>query len=66
MLPYNDNPMDYWSGFFTSRQASKKQVRDAQANLHASSKLYALKVLDQKTTDTEIKYMLWAKENLLD
>lgn len=28
MMPYSDNPQDYWSGYFTSRQASKKQVRD--------------------------------------
>jgi hypothetical protein len=28
MFPYSDNPQDYWSGYFSSRQAAKKQVRD--------------------------------------
>lgn len=28
MFPYSDNPQDYWTGYFTSRQAAKKQVRD--------------------------------------
>ena len=28
MFPYADNPQDYWSGYFSSRQAAKKQVRD--------------------------------------
>jgi len=42
MFPYADQPNDYWTGYFTSRAAAKGQVREGQANLHASSKLYAL------------------------
>jgi lysosomal alpha-mannosidase len=37
MFPYADNPQDYWSGYFTSRQAGKKQVRVGQSNLHGST-----------------------------
>lgn len=60
MFPYADQPNDYWTGYFTSRANSKKQARDGQANLHASSKLYALKALNQSTTDADIKEMLSA------
>lgn len=28
MFPYSDNPQDYWSGYFASRQSAKKFVRD--------------------------------------
>lgn len=45
MFPYSDNPQDYWAGYFTSRQAAKKQVRDGQANIHASNYLFSLRVL---------------------
>jgi lysosomal alpha-mannosidase len=46
MFPYADHMDDYWTGYFSSRANSKKQIRDGQANLHASNKLYGLKVID--------------------
>ena len=46
MFPYSDLPSEYWTGYFTSRPNSKKQVRDGQAHLHASNKLFSLKVLE--------------------
>jgi alpha-mannosidase len=42
MFPYADHQDDYWTGYFTSRANSKKQIRDGQANLHSSNKLYSL------------------------
>ena len=30
-FPYSANKNSYWSGFFTSRPAFKKQVKDANA-----------------------------------
>lgn len=51
MFPYGEHFTDYWTGYFTSRANAKKQVRDGQANLHASSKLYAMKVLDGSSSD---------------
>ena len=51
MFPYADNPTDYWTGYFSSRANSKKQIRDGQANLHASNKIYAMKVLDASASD---------------
>jgi hypothetical protein len=41
MMPYADNPDEYWSGYFTSRANSKKQIRDGSATLHASNKIFA-------------------------
>jgi hypothetical protein len=48
MFPYADLPEDYWTGYFTSRPNYKKYVRDGQANLLASNKLYSAKVIDQE------------------
>ena len=53
MFPYADGDRDYWTGYFTSRALAKRQVRDGQSNLHASSKLYSHKVIDQSTTQEE-------------
>lgn len=66
MFPYADKPEDYWTGFFTSRANSKSQIRGAQANFHASNKLYAMKVLDQATSAVQIEQILDAKHGMLD
>lgn len=39
MFPYADNPEDFWTGYYTSRQWAKIQVRDGQSNLHAAGLL---------------------------
>lgn len=46
MFPYADGDRDFWTGYFTSRANSKKQVRDASSNLHGATKLSASKVID--------------------
>lgn len=66
MFPYADKPEDYWTGFYTSRANSKSQIRGAQANFHASNKLYSMKVLDQATSTTQIEQILDAKHGMLD
>ena len=66
MFPYADHPNEYWTGYFTSRANSKSQVRFAQANLHASNKLFAEKSIAQETTDEEISKMQNVKEEMLD
>jgi alpha-mannosidase len=66
MFPYADNPQDYWSGYFASRQAAKKQVRDGQANLHASAQLLSRKVVQADADDAEIAAILSAKADMLD
>ena len=45
MFPYADGENDYWTGFYTSRAQAKNYDRQTQANLHASNKLYAQKLL---------------------
>lgn len=66
MFPYADNPQDFWTGYFASRQAGKKQVRDGQANLHASSQLLAKTVLQTDATDAQVEEILSAKADMLD
>lgn len=61
MFPYSDNPQDFWTGYFSSRQAGKKQVRDGQANLHAANFLYAMKAIQEGTSAEEMKYILAVK-----
>jgi len=66
MMPYADQPNDYWSGYFTSRANSKSQIRFASSNLHASNKLYTEKVLDQESTPAQVAEVLDANFAMLD
>jgi lysosomal alpha-mannosidase len=66
MFPYADSPQEYWTGYFTSRANSKKQIRDGQANLHASSKLYSYQVISQNTTDAEIANITTVRDSMFD
>lgn len=66
MMPYGDNPQDYWTGYYTSRQAAKKQVRDGQAHVHASNRKFAEAVVQQETEESEIEQIMAAKEDVLD
>lgn len=66
MMPYADNPNDFWSGYFTSRANQKIYIRDGQSSLHSSNKLYSLKVLDKLATDAQIEEVLFKKYRMLD
>mmetsp|Transcript_14834 Transcript_14834/g.23007 ORF Transcript_14834/g.23007 Transcript_14834/m.23007 type:complete len:115 (+) Transcript_14834:1197-1541(+) len=66
MFPYSDEKNDFWSGFFTSRPTMKKQVKDGSANFHASSKLFAQRVINQQVSDHEVTEILEAKEGMMD
>ena len=46
MFPYGDNPNDFWTGYYVSRQSAKKFVRDGSAKIHAFSKMYSEKVIN--------------------
>ena len=46
MFPYADSSTSFWTGYFTSRPNDKSYIRRGSHNLHASNKLYALKVID--------------------
>lgn len=66
MFPYGDNPQDYWTGYFSSRQAAKKQVRDGQANLHASAQFLSKAVVEKDVKEEEVELILKAKAAMLD
>jgi len=49
-LNYFDNDFLFWSGYYTSRPAFKKQIKDSQALYNSVSKMYARKMIDQTTS----------------
>jgi len=66
IMPYESDPNWFWSGFFSSRPAFKKQVKDSSAILSAHSKIFARKVIDQKASEEEIKQSIDATQDMLD
>lgn len=66
MLPYADQNEDYWSGYFTSRSDAKKQGRLTSSNLHASTKLSALKILQADVSDETVDKVLASKYTMMD
>eukprot|EP00359_Climacostomum_virens_P001263 CAMPEP_0204897750 /NCGR_PEP_ID=MMETSP1397-20131031/896_1 /ASSEMBLY_ACC=CAM_ASM_000891 /TAXON_ID=49980 /ORGANISM="Climacostomum Climacostomum virens, Strain Stock W-24" /LENGTH=968 /DNA_ID=CAMNT_0052065525 /DNA_START=197 /DNA_END=3103 /DNA_ORIENTATION=+ len=50
-FPYADQPHAYWTGYFTSRPAFKKYVRDAGARVKAISNLFTHQWLSGELTD---------------
>jgi len=66
LFPYAGEEHGYWTGFYTSRANSKEYVRRASHNLHASSQLFALKALDQSTSNEMMEAIMKANYNLLD
>ena len=66
MFPYSDEKNEFWSGFYSSRPNSKKQVKDGSANLHASNKMYALKAISEDTKDEEVTKLIESKNALMD
>ena len=64
MFPYADKRDEYWTGYFTSRANSKSQVRFAQANIHASNKLFAPEAILDEPIDIDV--LLKAKDAMMD
>jgi alpha-mannosidase len=58
MFPYSDNPDAYWTGYFTSRPNHKSYIRTASNSYHASTQLYAEKLLNQSVTMDEVRPIL--------
>lgn len=50
MMPYADQKEDFWTGYYTSRPGSKKLTRQASSFLHASTKIFADKMLQPTTS----------------
>lgn len=66
MMPYADGNEDFWSGYFTSRANSKKQIRDGSAAVHATNKIFAQEVIRSVSTDAQINATINSKQLLLD
>ena len=66
MFPYADDQYSFWTGYFTSRPNDKEYIRKASHNLHASNKLYALKMLEQSVSEQTVEQILHAKEVMMD
>ena len=45
-LPYRLQENESWSGFFTSRQGTKKLVKDYSNLYHAQASIFARRVID--------------------
>jgi hypothetical protein len=45
MMPYADGSEEFWTGYYTSRANSKKQIRDGSATVHSTNKVFAQKVI---------------------
>lgn len=65
-FPFAEDSQEYWSGPFSSRGAFKKQVKDYSSLLHAQSKMFARRMIDQKSTDKEIKEVLQVQDDAID
>lgn len=66
MFPYSDLPSEYWTGFYTSRPNAKKQARDGQAYLHASNKVFAIKMIEKGAAQADLDDILTATDKMLD
>ena len=65
-FPYSVGTYDYWSGYFTSRQAAKKLTKDASALLNAEDLLFSKRVLQDDVSGDEIKEMLDDKKVMME
>lgn len=66
MFPYVSDPDHAWTGYFTSRANNKDYTRRTSRLLHASSQIYASKVLEQKAPESELQHVAEAHYALLD
>lgn len=66
MFPYSDHPDSYWTGYFTSRPNHKGYIHTSSQNLHASSQLYAQKVVESSTTAEETTQVMNSHVGMLD
>ena len=66
MFPYSDHSNDFYSGMFSSRPGFKKHIKHGSSVLHASSKLLALRAINQSKNDSDIAELLKAQDDLQD
>jgi len=66
LFPYSSDPQNFWTGYFTSRANYKGYIRRGSHETHASNQLYAVQVLSQSASESEIEKILTAKYTMLD
>ena len=59
-------PIDFWTGYYSSRPDFKKHTKDASAQFYSQSKLYSRMVIDQKLNENDVIAVLNATDVLLD
>ena len=64
-FPYANRRHDYWTGYYTSRPGSKKQVRDGSALLNAEQRLFT-KAMLSKVDDQQASEILAAQQVMLE
>jgi len=65
-FPYASERYEYWSGFFSSRPALKKQVKSYSSLFHAQSRLFARRMINQKTTNYDINQAMMVHNGTMD
>ena len=70
LMPYQkiskEGYNEFWTGYYSSKPAFKKQVKDASSLLHAHNTVFAQKVLRQNVSESEVAEILKAKDDLMD
>jgi lysosomal alpha-mannosidase len=66
MFPYADNPLSFWTGYFTSRANDKAYIRRASHNMHAAQKLFGLQMIDQTQDQARFLDILSANAKTAD
>ena len=66
MFPYAHTSNDYWTGYFSSRPAAKKQVKDASSLFSAEMKLFSERVITENVKASDVSDVLLAKQSMLE
>jgi hypothetical protein len=66
MMPYGDSDKNYWTGYFTSRQLAKQQIREGSQFLLAFNQIYGIQTLNQNNDDQTLALFAGASHALMD
>lgn len=66
MFPYSDSDDVFWAGIYSSRANDKLLFRRSTANLHASNKIFARKMLDRSTPPQMMYRIQKAQNRMMD
>lgn len=52
--PYYEKRYEFWTGYYTTRPGMKKQAKSYTQLFHAESRLFARRVINQDTSNSQI------------